>query len=74
MSDAQHDPPVEEVAEVAARHVEPATGEERHRRLQVVDDVGDVCVGEPHDRGTVVAGVDGDAVAVDARASTCPKA
>ena len=70
----QHDPPVEEVAEVAARHLEPATGEERHRRLQIVDDVGDVVVGEPHDRGAVVAGARRDAVAFDARASTCPKA
>ena len=66
MSDAQHDPPVEEVPEVAARHLEAATGEERHRRLQVVDDVGDVFVGEPHDRGAVVIGAHDDAVAFDA--------
>ena len=60
---AQHDPPVEEVAEVAARHVEPAAGQERHRRLEVVDDVGDVVVGEPHDCRAVGTGGDGERVA-----------
>ena len=68
---AQHDPPIEEVAEVAARHLEPATGEQGHRCLQVVDDVGDVFVGEPHDCGAVVIGAHDDAVAFDAE---CPRA
>ena len=52
---AQHHPPVEEVAEVAARHPQRAAGEERHRRLQVVDDIGDVGVGELDARDAVVA-------------------
>ena len=54
---AQHDPPVEEVAEVAAQHVEPSAGEERHRRLEIVDDVGDVGVAQPDRRDTVGAGL-----------------
>ena len=54
---AQHHPPVEEVAEVAADHAQRARGQERHRRLQVVDDVGDVAVGELHHRDAVGAGL-----------------
>ena len=47
---AQDHPPVEEVLEPACRHVEVAAGEQAHRRAEVVHDVGQVLLPEPHVR------------------------
>ena len=48
---AQDHPPVEEVVEPSRRHVEVAAGEEAHRGAEVVHDVGQVLLAEPHVRG-----------------------
>ena len=62
---SQHHPPVEEVAQVAPRDRERTGGHVRHRSLEVVDDVGDIVVGQAHAGGTRVAGRHRERVAVE---------
>ena len=62
---AEDDPPVEEVVDVTARHVERCGGEERHRRPAVVDDVGDLVHGEAHRGVSTAAGAHPDGIVVD---------
>ena len=44
---AQHEPPVEQVAEAAARNVELSRAEHRHRRRLIGDEIGERLGGQP---------------------------